>query len=102
MGRRREEPKAAGVHSEGFHSSGGPELDVIQKLSKTMAIPLCKIYFSISVSLSITALCRNTAAGNPKEEFKKKKEKKKEAFSVRYPEAAVESVSHNVTLKLLF
>ena len=40
-----QEPEAAVSHSEGFHSCTGRELCVIQKLSKTMAIPLCKIYF---------------------------------------------------------
>ena len=41
-----------------------------------MAIPLGKISFSICVLLSITALCRNTAAGNPGEAKKKKKKRK--------------------------
>lgn len=40
-----------------------------------MAIPLGKISFSVCVLLSITALCRNTAAGNPGEAKKKKKKK---------------------------
>lgn len=68
------QPEAAVSHSEGFHSCAGPELCVIQKLSKTMAIPPRKISFSVSVLLSITVLFRNTAAGNPGEAKKKKKE----------------------------
>lgn len=66
-------PEAAVSHSEGFHSCTGPELCVIQKLSKTMAIPLRKISFSVSVLLSITVVCRNTAAGNPGEEKKRER-----------------------------
>lgn len=69
---RAQEPEAAVSHSEGFHSCTGPELCVIQKLSKTMAIPLTKISFSVSVLLSITVVCRNTAAGNPREAKKKR------------------------------
>lgn len=38
-------PEAAVSHSEGFRSRTGPELCVMQKLSKTMAIPLSKISF---------------------------------------------------------
>ncbi len=64
--------EAAVSHSEGFHSCTGPDLCVIQKPSKTMAIPLRRISFSISVLLSITVLCRNTAAGNPGEAKKGK------------------------------
>lgn len=75
------EPEAAVSHSEGFHSCAGPELCVIQKLPKTMAIPLGKISFSVSVLLSITVLCRNTAAGNPGEAKKRKKESSQGSFS---------------------
>lgn len=64
------QPEAAVSHKERFHSCTGPELCVIQKLSKTMA--LRKISFSVSVLLSITVLCRNTAAGNPGEGKEKK------------------------------
>lgn len=41
-----------------------------------MAIPLCKISFSISVLLTITVVFRNKAAGNPGEKRKKKKSSK--------------------------
>lgn len=71
------EPEAAVSHSQGFHSCSAPELCVIQKLSKTMAIPLSKTSFSVSVVLSITAVCRNTAQGTPE------KKKKKEAGACR-------------------
>lgn len=39
------QPEAAVSRSEGFYSCAGPELCVIQKLSKTMAIPLGKSSF---------------------------------------------------------
>ena len=59
-------PEAAVSHPEGFHSCTAPELCVIQKPSKTMAIPARKIYFSVSVVLSITVECRNAGPGNPR------------------------------------
>lgn len=88
------QPEAAVSHSVGFHSCTGPELCVIQKLSKTMAIPLHKISFSVSVLLAITAVCRNTAAGNPGEK------KNKNADPVRV-QVLAEAVPGEPTFKKL-
>lgn len=81
------QPEAAVSRSEGFYSCTGPELCVIQKLSKTMAIPLGKSSFSDSVLLSITGLCRNTSSREPpdkqKKKIKKKHQKKESSWCMR-------------------
>lgn len=42
------QPDAAVTHSEGFHSWTCSELCVIEKVSKTKVIPLCKLSLLIS------------------------------------------------------